>query len=85
MYRIGLMALIFSDNPGVNREKCIKMAIVHEIAEAIIGDITTSDGVPKAKKSRMEKEALDNMCKLLGGGPRAEEIHMLWMEHEFYT
>nr|GEU86407.1 HD domain-containing protein 2 isoform X2 [Tanacetum cinerariifolium] len=82
MYRMGLMALISSDTPGVNRDKCIKMAIVHDIAEAIVGDITPSDGVPKAEKSRMEKEALDNMCKLLGGGPRAEEIHALWMEYE---
>ncbi|XP_071716046.1 uncharacterized protein [Rutidosis leptorrhynchoides] len=82
MYRMGLMALIASDTPGVNRDKCIKMAIVHDIAEAIVGDITPSDGVPKAEKSRLEKEALENMCKLLGGGPRAEEIHELWMEYE---
>ncbi|KVH93727.1 HD domain-containing protein [Cynara cardunculus var. scolymus] len=86
MYRMGLMALIASDAPGVNRDKCIKMAIVHDIAE---------DGVPKLEKSRREKEALDHMCKLLGGGPRgadtlflfllyitAEEIYELWMEYE---
>ncbi|XP_021989568.1 5'-deoxynucleotidase HDDC2 isoform X3 [Helianthus annuus] len=82
MYRMGLMALIANDAPGVNRDKCIKMAIVHDIAEAIVGDITPSDGVPKAEKSRREKEAIDHMCKLLGGGPRAEEIHELWMEYE---
>ncbi|KAJ0523024.1 putative HD/PDEase domain, 5'-deoxynucleotidase YfbR/HDDC2 [Helianthus annuus] len=82
MYRMGLMALIANDTPGVNRDKCIKMAIVHDIAEAIVGDITPSDGVPKAEKSRREKEAIDHMCKLLGGGPRAEEIHELWMEYE---
>ncbi|XP_024980371.1 HD domain-containing protein 2 isoform X1 [Cynara cardunculus var. scolymus] len=82
MYRMGLMALIASDAPGVNRDKCIKMAIVHDIAEAIVGDITPSDGVPKLEKSRREKEALDHMCKLLGGGPRAEEIYELWMEYE---
>lgn len=76
------MALIASDTPGVNRDKCIKMAIVHDIAEAIVGDITPSDGIPKLEKSRREKEALDQMCKLLGGGPRAEEIHELWMEYE---
>nr|GEU73210.1 peroxidase 25 [Tanacetum cinerariifolium] len=35
---------------------------------AIVGDITPSDGVPKAEKNQMEKEALENMCKLLGGG-----------------
>lgn len=76
------MALIASDTPGINRDKCIKMAIVHDIAEAIVGDITPSDGIPKLEKSRMEKEALDHMCKLLGGGPRAEEIYELWMEYE---
>jgi len=41
-------------------------------APAIVGDITPSDNVPKEEKSRMEKEALDHMCELLGGGPRGE-------------
>ncbi|XP_076932890.1 uncharacterized protein LOC143598593 [Bidens hawaiensis] len=82
MYRMGLMALISNDTPGVNRDRCIKMAIVHDIAEAIVGDITPSDGVPKAEKSRLEKEAIEHMCKLLGGGPRADEMHELWMEYE---
>ncbi|XP_024032437.1 HD domain-containing protein 2-like, partial [Morus notabilis] len=33
MYRMGLMALIASDIPGVDRDRCMKMAIVHDIAE----------------------------------------------------
>ncbi|KAG8382968.1 hypothetical protein BUALT_Bualt05G0135100 [Buddleja alternifolia] len=82
MYRMSLMALIADDLPGVNRERCIKIAIVHDIAEAIVGDITPSDGVPKEQKSRMEQEALDEMCKVLGGGMRAEEIKELWREYE---
>ncbi|KAL0296789.1 UNVERIFIED_CONTAM: 5'-deoxynucleotidase hdd1 [Sesamum radiatum] len=82
MYRMALMALIADDLPGVNRERCVKIAIVHDIAEAIVGDITPSDGVPKEKKSRMEQEALDEMCKVLGGGMRAEEIKELWLEYE---
>ncbi|CAH8358467.1 unnamed protein product [Eruca vesicaria subsp. sativa] len=82
MYRMSLMALIAADLPGVNRERCIKMAIVHDIAEAIVGDITPSDGVPKEEKSRREKAALKEMCKVLGGGLRAEEITELWLEYE---
>ncbi|ERN06623.1 HD domain-containing protein 2 isoform X1 [Amborella trichopoda] len=82
MYRMALMALIAKDMPGVNRERCIKIAIVHDIAEAIVGDITPSDGVPKKEKSRMEQEALNEMCKVLGGGLRAEEIKELWEEYE---
>ncbi|XP_048227988.1 5'-deoxynucleotidase HDDC2 isoform X2 [Ricinus communis] len=34
MYRMGLMALIAPDIPGIDRDKCVKMAIVHDIAEA---------------------------------------------------
>ncbi|RLM78874.1 uncharacterized protein C2845_PM12G04650 [Panicum miliaceum] len=82
MYRMGVMALVAADLPGVNRDRCVKMAIVHDIAEAIVGDITPSDNVPKEEKNRMEKEALDHMCELLGGGPRAQEIRELWMEYE---
>ncbi|XP_062153787.1 uncharacterized protein LOC133861971 isoform X2 [Alnus glutinosa] len=73
MYRMGLMALIAPDIPGVQRDKCVKMAIVHDIAE---------DGISKAEKSRREREALDHMCKLLGGGSRAQEIGELWLEYE---
>ncbi|KAJ4888137.1 HD domain protein [Raphanus sativus] len=43
------MALIAADLTGVDRERCIKMAIVHDIAEVNGGDldiysITTMDG-----------------------------------------
>nr|GMD25501.1 HD domain-containing protein 2 [Ipomoea batatas] len=82
MYRMAVMALIAGDLPGVNRERCIKIAIVHDIAEAIVGDITPSDGVPKEEKSRREKAALNEMCEILGGGMRAEEIQELWAEYE---
>ncbi|KAL6842633.1 hypothetical protein ACP4OV_027477 [Aristida adscensionis] len=82
MYRMALMALIADDLPAVDRERCIKIAIVHDIAEAIVGDITPSDGIPKAEKSRREQAALDEMCEVLGGGPIADEIKGLWEEYE---
>ncbi|KAK9134826.1 hypothetical protein Syun_014156 [Stephania yunnanensis] len=82
MYRMSLMALIAGDIPGVKRERCIKMAIVHDIAEAIVGDITPWDGVPKEEKSRREQAALSDMCKVLGAGCPAEEIQELWSEYE---
>ncbi|GLJ16826.1 hypothetical protein SUGI_0289920 [Cryptomeria japonica] len=82
MYRMAAMALIVVDLPGINRDRCVKMAIVHDIAEAIVGDITPSDGIPKEEKSRRERKALDEMCEILGGGSRAEEIRDLWNEYE---
>ncbi|XP_008243133.1 PREDICTED: HD domain-containing protein C4G3.17 isoform X3 [Prunus mume] len=67
MYRMALMSLIAGDVPGLNRERCIKIAIVHDIAE---------------EKSRREQAALNEMCIVLGGGMRAEEIKELWAEYE---
>lgn len=50
--------------------------VLHSIA--IVGDITPSDGVPKAEKSRMELEALNKMCELLGGGMRGIVNYFSW-------
>ncbi|KAH7293338.1 hypothetical protein KP509_28G021400 [Ceratopteris richardii] len=82
MHRMAVMAIIAPDIPGLDRDKCVKMAVVHDIAEAIVGDITPSDGVPKDEKSRREREAIDEMCHLLGGGHAAQEVRSLWLEYE---
>uniref|UniRef100_J3L293 HD domain-containing protein n=1 Tax=Oryza brachyantha TaxID=4533 RepID=J3L293_ORYBR len=58
-----------------------RMALMALIA-AIVGDITPSDGIPKAEKSRREQKALNEMCEVLGGGPIADEIKELWEEYE---
>ena len=32
-----------------DQNKCVRKALIHDIGEAIIGDITPSDGVSKGK------------------------------------
>lgn len=34
-------------DPAVKRDHCVKMAIVHDMAESLVGDITPVDGVDK--------------------------------------
>eukprot|EP00249_Psilotum_nudum_P004422 c17947_g1_i1 orf=116-949(+) len=82
MYRMAVMAIISADVPGINRDRCVKMAIVHDIAEAIVGDITPSDGIPKHEKSRQERIAIEEMCNLLGEGFAGKEVKELWLEYE---
>ncbi|KAI5069059.1 hypothetical protein GOP47_0015360 [Adiantum capillus-veneris] len=82
MHRMAVMAIIAAGFPGIDRDKCVKMAVVHDIAEAIVGDITPSCGVPKEEKSRRERAAVDEMCMLLGGGLAAEEVKELWLDYE---
>lgn len=42
------------------------MALVHDLAECIVGDITPQCGIPVDEKHRREDEAMIEICNLLG-------------------
>ena len=62
------------------------MALVHDMAEALVGDITPLDGVAKEEKSRRESTTMDYMTgTLLGGvdgGAAGGAIRAVWQEYE---
>lgn len=35
--------------------RCMKLALVHDLAECIVGDIAPADNISKAEKHRREK------------------------------
>ncbi|KAF9362768.1 HD domain-containing protein 2 [Mortierella sp. NVP85] len=84
MYRMSVMALLIDENTaGVNKNRCIKMAIVHDLAESLVGDITPYDGVTVEDKHTREKNAMHHLChELLGWTAQAQEIFSLWEEYE---
>jgi putative hydrolase of HD superfamily len=51
----------------INIHHCSKMALVHDMAEALVGDITPVDGVPKTEKNRRENMTMDYFTKSLLG------------------
>lgn len=68
--------------------RCTSMALVHDMAEAIVGDITPMDKVSKPEKSRRESTTMDFLTsKLLSpsagvGSIAGSEIKDLWREYE---
>lgn len=53
----------------------MQMTLIHDLAECIVGDITPFCGIPPDEKHRMEDEAMEDICKLLGDkGPEILEI-----------
>jgi len=46
MYRMAIITMMCPD-PTVKKDRCVKMAIIHDMAEALVGDITPLDKVPK--------------------------------------
>lgn len=56
---------------------------VHDLAEAIVGDITPQDNVSSKDKHAMERQAMHDMAhKMLGSTPESLEIQALWEEYE---
>ncbi|XP_012684858.1 HD domain-containing protein 2 [Clupea harengus] len=80
MYRMSMMALTIEDR-NLNKDRCMKMALVHDMAECIVGDIAPADNISKAEKHRREKEAMEHLTGLLSEGLR-KEIYDLWNEYE---
>ncbi len=50
--------LIFIFHFQVDREKCIKMALTHDLCEAIAGDVTPLCGVSSEEKHEQERLAM---------------------------
>ncbi|PPQ97859.1 hypothetical protein CVT26_013028 [Gymnopilus dilepis] len=82
MYRMSVLAML-SDDPNLDVPKCVMMAVVHDLAEAQVGDIAPREGIPKAEKHRLEAEAMYNFVHdMLHDSPAAQRIYALWEEYE---
>ncbi|KAL0481850.1 5'-deoxynucleotidase [Acrasis kona] len=93
MHRMGIISML-SPEVGVDRERCIKMCLVHDIAESIVGDITPHAGVSDEDKYNQEKSAMEKFKALLLKDidqnseenkefvQHVEELIQLWNEYE---
>ncbi|KAI0060664.1 HD domain-containing protein [Artomyces pyxidatus] len=82
MYRMAVLAMCCSDT-RLDIAKCVMLAVVHDLAEAQVGDIAPREGIPKAEKRRLEAEAMHNFVHdMLHNSPAAQRIEALWQEYE---
>lgn len=58
-FQLCVIAMVFADRLGVDREKLIKMAIIHDLGEIFTGDIVWSRGNIIDIKKRQEKEVIE--------------------------
>lgn len=83
MYRMGIISMCSTDK-SLDTGKCVKMALVHDMAESLVGDITPADGVSKEEKHRRELTTIEYLKDLLTpfNTEAANEIYSLWNEYE---
>jgi putative hydrolase of HD superfamily len=81
---VALLSLFIVDGwfPEVDASKVVRLALLHDVGEARVGDITPHDGVGAEEKHARERQAVR---ELLGRLPRGAEYVALWEEYEHGT
>jgi len=81
-WRLCLMAMVvYSQAPGVDLAKLLRMCIIHDLGEAIGGDVPAPAQLAGAPKSGQEREDLLTLVAPLPDPLRAD-IVALWDEYE---
>ncbi|KAH8150253.1 uncharacterized protein LAJ45_05464 [Morchella importuna] len=85
MYRMSIITMLCPPEENINKDRCVKLALIHDMAEALVGDLTPPDNVPKEEKYRRELETMNYICEQLlkpMSPTIAEEFMGLWTEYE---
>uniref|UniRef100_A0AC34RRQ5 5'-deoxynucleotidase HDDC2 n=1 Tax=Panagrolaimus sp. JU765 TaxID=591449 RepID=A0AC34RRQ5_9BILA len=82
MYRMAVLAMALGgEDSSINIQHCVKMALVHDIGEAIVGDITPRCGVTDDEKFKLEEEAVKKIASFVQPVV-GSEWEALWREYE---
>ncbi|PKI84582.1 hypothetical protein MVES_001750 [Malassezia vespertilionis] len=82
MYRMAMLAMLLGET-NIDTHKCVMMALVHDLAEAQVGDLTPLCNIPKVQKQAREHDAIIHLTEdLLHNTPAAQHILALWTEYE---
>nr|ODN85972.1 hypothetical protein L203_04472 [Cryptococcus depauperatus CBS 7841] len=88
MCRMALMAMMLPNDVErpLDIPRCVMMALVHDLAEAHVGDITPVEGVPAHVKHQLEEQAMDAFLNEMlgsdGNKDARERFKSLWDEYE---
>lgn len=89
MYRMSIMTMLAPRSllSRLDVAHCTKMALVHDMAESLVGDITPVDGIPVKEKHRRESITMDYIAdkvlgSLSGGLEQGKKIKEIWQEYE---
>ncbi|MBM3903656.1 MAG: HD domain-containing protein [Thaumarchaeota archaeon] len=82
-YSVAAIAMVLSDAKKLDTGKILKMAILHDLAESVIGDLTPEDG-PKSKKIKLENSAMKKILSHLNAKTQ-KQYWFIWMQYQKNT
>lgn len=81
-WRLCLLLMVLADQfEGVHLEKLLRMAVIHDLGEAVCGDIPAVSQSGEEGKSGVEREAMQELCQELPESIASAFLE-LWDEYE---
>jgi putative hydrolase of HD superfamily len=74
-----LCLLLAQGREDLNLERVLRLALIHDLGEVYVGDLTPKDAVDRDAKIAMERDAVN---KILGPLPNAAALIADWEEYE---
>ena len=65
VYSVAAIAMILADSKNLDSAKILKMALLHDLAESITGDLTPDDGPKKKKENLAMKKIMSSLSPSL--------------------
>jgi putative hydrolase of HD superfamily len=86
-FTLAILAYVYSKKLGLDSDKAVRMALIHDICEVYSGDIANrvrdeDQIVPDSKKRELEREGTKKIVSLLPND-LAKEIFSLWEDFEY--
>jgi len=78
-YGTAVISMVLGDIMGLDTEKMMRMALLHDLPEILTGDITPYDEITSAEKHEKEKTAINSLFNDIPNGNR---YISLWQEYE---
>lgn len=80
VFSMAIMGMIFSDLENQDTEKILKMILLHDLAESVIGDMTP-DQISKEEKTTIENKTMKNILEYLPPSIQ-KQYNFLWEEYQ---
>lgn len=83
-WRLALMVILFAPHleQPIDVEKALKMAVLHDLVEAITGDIPTFEESERQRNKQIEEQKAIRQIREILNDAVGEEIYTVWCEFE---
>ncbi len=76
-FRTSVITLLLSKKLNLNKDKCVQMALIHDLCETLAGDTIPQDNLGKEEQLNKEKKAMNALFEDI----QDKEIIELWDEY----